>query len=312
MFLLTTLLSLSTAHNWMSSPRPWNTLWHTNGCRGSQCTNACPDVKIPSEMGSSLSSPGAWVRRGGQLKVSWVRNQHFGGMFRVSLVPLPYCMDRSAHQRLSIEYGCFESGSYSCRSEGDDCGTDKKEAFKRWIEIPTVFPDGDYCMGYVWFGGLHFKRKYGGFADYYSCSIVKVRGGKKLGGWHVPRFVAGKGRDSKGVRNGKCLTSSTYVGKCDKGACSRDRATLSSPAYVKKNPSAITVNTVKGYFDERGGDQNLFKGICKSGVCCHKQCGRCSGSRCNRLPGGSDNCCASTIKKSGRSCKKYEPPCIVD
>ena len=55
---------------------------------------------------------------------------------------------------------------------------------------------------------------------------------------------------------------------------------------------------------------------CTSGLrsgdrCCHNACGKCGGTGCEALIGGSSNCCWTTIGNSGRVCGKDPPPCVV-
>lgn len=46
-------------------------------------------------------------------------------------------------------------------------------------------------------------------------------------------------------------------------------------------------------------------------ACCAKGCGRCSGSGCGSLPGGSHSCCASPIVTDNASCTTHDAPCVV-
>lgn len=227
----------------------------------------------------------------------------------ISLVPVPSMNSRNAHIKYALQYGCWESGEYDCRAAGDSCGTDKrKRAFRRWLKIPTTYPDGDYVVGYVWFGGLHYRREKGQFPDFWSCSFVKIRGGAPLGGWHRAKFVPGWGR---GIVGGKCQTSASGVGDCARYGCPQRRSFygIPRPFNTGKVPPGISAGTVKAGFNSNSGDANEVTGLCKSNVCCEKRCGRCGGTRCNKLPGG-DKCCIGVIQRSGRPCSKFPPPCI--
>jgi hypothetical protein len=42
-------------------------------------------------------------------------------------------------------------------------------------------------------------------------------------------------------------------------------------------------------------------GIANGDVCCAKSCGRCGGSGCGELKGGSDKCCSGNIKKANKN-----------
>ncbi len=47
-------------------------------------------------------------------------------------------------------------------------------------------------------------------------------------------------------------------------------------------------------------------------VCCASSCEACGGSGCAGFNGGHENCCAGSIRNSGRLCSKDGPPCVID
>ena len=53
-------------------------------------------------------------------------------------------------------------------------------------------------------------------------------------------------------------------------------------------------------------------GLRQGAICCAKQCGKCGGPGCNKLPGGSADCCAGTIQTANLSCTDHAAPCMVD
>lgn len=59
-------------------------------------------------------------------------------------------------------------------------------------------------------------------------------------------------------------------------------------------------------------DPQCHTGIISGNVCCEASCGTCGGSGCGSRPGGAASCCTSSIQSSGRSCKRYPPPCVID
>lgn len=293
-------------------------------------------------MRNSASSPARVYRRGQRVVMKWARNNHHGGLFRISLVPVQHMFDRSWHARLTLLHGCFESGLTNCRP-GEDCGTDKKrEVFARTVQIPNVFKDGVYVVGYVWYGGTRFQEDFGQFSDYYSCSFVRIQGGNPLGGTYKAFFEPGQ---SSEIRNGKCLTSAAAIGECPEG-CENRRSFYAIPkVFAQGGLPPITVGSVDGSGgkgnlgsgtgamqrgqDKRSGGNsgnnnsnlnagprnsgggtnnggngtgNSPRGLCSGNVCCTASCGRCGGSGCNRLPGGAANCCTSVIRSSGRVC----------
>lgn len=172
--------------------------------------------------------------------------------------------DRDWHKKLTLLHGCWESGAFKC-ANGEDCGTDKnKDAFGRWVDIPSVFDDGIYVMGYVWYGGLRWQRDFGQFSDFYSCSFVRIRGGDPLGGRYTPFFEAGEGDK---IENGKCLTSASSINDCRTG-CNGKRAFWAIPkVFEMGGMDDITVGTVKGNMTPGGGaDERKEPVEAKSGM----------------------------------------------
>lgn len=106
------------------------------------------------------------------------------------------------------------------RCKGRRCGADlKREAFHRRITVPDILPDGNYVLSMLWFGGCNRDRHIGQFADYISCSFVRVRGGSKLRWKYQPFFDAGDMGAYE--RGGRCLTSASYPHQCEYGCSKR-------------------------------------------------------------------------------------------
>ena len=65
------------------------------------------------------------------------------------------------------------------------------------------------------------------------------------------------------------------------------------------------------------GDPNCENGILKSSYCCHESCldingnPKCGGDGCSRRGFGTAFCCANAIESSGRTCDKFDAPCMV-
>lgn len=266
------------------------------------------------------NAPKTVIYRGQDLVVRYTKNNHHGGLLRLSLVPVRHMYSLSWHKNLTLMHGCWESGEYKCQT--GDCGTDKnQDAFQRTIRIPTVFPDGEYVLGYVWYGGLHFKRDYGFFPDFFSCAFVTVKGGEALGGTYKAYFEPGQGRRIVG---GKCDTSSDAVGVCGNTGCVGTRAFRAIPRIFRDNGiRSITPNELRNENerddtgDSGGGDDKdngvgagNESGICNRSVCCATSCMKCGGSGCHRRKGGGKNCCMGRIRESGRICGRDPAPCI--
>lgn len=161
------------------------------------------------------------------------------------------------------------------RCEGDECGSDSDhEGFRREIVIPSVFPDGVYVLGVVWYGGLHFSRDRGMFPDYFSCSFVRIQGGVRVGGSYQPFFQDGDtGRFRRG---GLCQMASSDAGECPKLGCTgRSFWGVPRPFQNGKKPRVLVTATVEKAFNggadagstggavavnkERGNDSNVKK-----------------------------------------------------
>lgn len=296
-------------HNWLLRPIAYNIKFHTRDCKGLECTNACPNILPAQQMNNTPYAPAAVWRRGQPVHVGWARNSHHGGFVRLSLVPVPLMQDRSAHEQFAIEYGCWETGAYDCRAVGSWCGTDRNHtAYGRTITVPSTFPDGDYILGYVWFGGLHHHRKHGQFPDHFSCSFVKVRGGAPVSGTHRARWIPG---DSPLVVGGECKTSCTEVGECGNEGCWNVKAFYGIPrVFRQRKPEMVTTQDVDMGLRTHTSVVSELRGICLSDVCCDRMCGGCGGEGCERLRGGGRKCCMGAIRRMQRRCNEYPPPCV--
>lgn len=273
-------------------------------------------------MANTIAKPGATWSRGETVNIEWAKNNHGGGFMRLALVPVGVMNDRTWHERLTILHGCWHSGLTGC-SGSAKCGTDRdREAFARRVTIPTVFPDGDYVLGFVWYGGV--RKHQGFFPDFFSCSHVRIARGP-LGGRHSPFFEAGNG-PSEYVRDGKCYTSAKFIGDCGNTGCLRKPAFWAVPRSFAggSSPESITPELVEramevdeeevGVDDREGelGKENVPGGLCKGRICCKKECGKCGGPGCRFRAGGEDGCCMQNIKRSRRLCKEgTAPPCLL-
>lgn len=150
-----------------------------------------------------------------------------GGMFRLSLVPLKRRFSSWAHDKNAFLYSCWDAGMVNCPSRSSHaCGTDQRgKRYQQWVRLPTVFPDGDYILGYTWWGGSWQQ------GDYYSCARIRVRGGQ-LTASHQPAFT----RSSRG---GKCWSSATKIGQCRREPCFRKMAWRTPAAFDRRKPKRI-------------------------------------------------------------------------
>ena len=134
---------------------------------------------------------------------------HPGGFTRLTLVPKDAWTSREAHDKRAFWYSCWSAGREACTASNKDIGTggrcyDDKDGsrFGTSMTIPRVVPDGDYVLGYAWFGGLgsDMKSSFLGDCTWGGTDRRAARGGR-LGGrgglWGSGR---GGGREWWGVQ----------------------------------------------------------------------------------------------------------------
>jgi len=345
--LILLLCDLVQTHSWQSEPPAYNEVFRTRSCRGSECTQACPSI-FARGMKNSRERPARTWKRGQSVSIKWVRNNHRGGLVRMSLVPADQMMSKPWHKKLAIWYGCWESGAHRC--SGAMCGTDTDgTAFGRRMVIPSTFPDGDYVAAVVWYGGIEFMRERGQFPDYHSCSFVRIRGGTPVTSSFQPFWEAGDTGEFN--HGGECRSAADEVGVCPKTGC-RNAASWTVAKSFKggRRPARITPWIVASAFrvrptftvsgsgrrnaptspvrtppptrpppsrpsggnsrPGRGGVFDLNKSICAGKVCCPKSCGACGGNGCAMRNGGRDSCCYLDILRKRRSCNNNAAPCV--
>lgn len=331
-------------HSWPAEPMTYNTRYKTADCQGSDCGSPCPSKW--SNMNNSVSSPAAIYRRGETIDVIWVRNSHHGGMVRLGFVPVSAMWNSAAHSRLALFYGCWDDVRIRCKVHNFRwCGTDKNGfALTTKLKVPTCLPDGDYVFAYSWFGGLHFRRKKGGFPDFNHCSHVRISGGPPVSGFCTPVFKVGTGPSAS--RDGtKCLTSASAPGQCVKKECAVNSFYSKPKAFIPNPPPSFTARDVSYVADNprspltkwpTGGSDSLppttpppgsppahspdakrspapenRAAKCGAGVCCSPGCTKCAGHDCHRhKTSAGDLCCTRAVIKTGRSCDKFGPPCV--
>ncbi|GAB0493789.1 hypothetical protein MMPV_005074 [Pyropia vietnamensis] len=178
------------------------------GAIAGNCGGPCPNSEFRAD--ASVSNPAAVYRRGGRYEVRWARNNHEGGFVRWSLVPATKLYDRAAHDRYAFHWSCWSINRFKCSAMDKyrDCDFDRAgEAFRDWLTIPAVFPDGDYVLGWTWYGGG--EGDIGHFGDYYDCSFVRVEGGARQVNTYTPTF-----------QGGSCLATVDRLGICKREPCS--------------------------------------------------------------------------------------------
>lgn len=86
---------------------------------------------------------------------------------RWALVTPDKVNDQAAHNAGAFAYGCYSVGRYTCSAaeKATHCGADNTGSGHR-IEarVPTHLPDGEYVLGWVWYGGFNHPN-IGAFFD---------------------------------------------------------------------------------------------------------------------------------------------------
>ena len=125
------------------------------------CRGACPPIWRTgwAQARNSPGRPAAVWRRGQSVDIVYHKNNHRGGLYRRSLVPVQHMFDRGWHCRGAFEWGCWSQGSFKC-GRSQLCGEDQFGiSYKSRMKVPLVFPDGDYVFAQVWYGGVFCKSK---------------------------------------------------------------------------------------------------------------------------------------------------------
>lgn len=226
--LVAALLSLAAAHFNFYKPMPYNPI----DCNKPDCQGPCPPIWKTgrAKARNSPSNPSATWQRGQNVQIEWNRNNHEGGYYRRSLVPVKYMNSFDWHKKTAFEWGCWNQNRYFCGFK-KECGTDKKGmGYRNTMTVPKTFPDGDYVFAMLWYGGLHWRRNKAHFSDYHSCAFVRIKGGE-LVSKHTPTFV--RGTNHRKVKAGTCASTSSFIGECGGGPCDKNKVTEDVPGVFR-------------------------------------------------------------------------------
>ncbi|CAN8072702.1 unnamed protein product [Agarophyton chilense] len=200
------------------------------------CPGPCPNYNIGAD--ADPSNPTVIFQRGGYHRVVWTRNNHEGGFVRWTMVPLNKKDSKLWHSKMAFHYNCWSAGRFSCNDFDfhRDCNYDRQnEAYAKMLYIPPVFPDGDYVLGWTWYGG---GVGFGHFGDYYDCAYVRVSGGEPVQESYVPEFVSGGGSSY----DDGCEATVDDLGICWREPCLPMRKTekrVPAPFKDGKSPEPI-------------------------------------------------------------------------
>jgi len=125
---------------------------------------------------------------------------------RLTLVPTKHRYNHDVHHRNAFRWSCWDHGEVPCPNRSpSECGNDNLgRRYQQWVKIPPVFPDGDYVLGFAWFGGY-------GLGTYWSCAEIRIQGGDPVQDRYQPEFVDNRG--------GKCMSSVTNPWNCRREPC---------------------------------------------------------------------------------------------
>lgn len=238
--------------DWTNKDRPECRIGAPDDIPGLQpmnCPGPCGTGNVEANGGVFFnpSAPSTLFRRGETVFMKWTRNNHQSGFVRFTLVPKQDRMDNAMHDKFSFHYACWEAGKTNCAQQ-EFCGTDQERIrFQTPVEIPRVFPDGEYVLGWSWYGGTRFrdggpKAEYG---DYYSCANIVIEGSVDENGQpnsdgpieqYTPVFIPGL---ESGMST--CFASVSQLGICASEPCyARYPGEERVPAqFAKGSPPAI-------------------------------------------------------------------------
>eukprot|EP00177_Eucheuma_denticulatum_P008573 GFKZ01015614.1.p1 GENE.GFKZ01015614.1~~GFKZ01015614.1.p1 ORF type:complete len:336 (+),score=7.31 GFKZ01015614.1:35-1009(+) len=248
------LLQLLLAHSWLTEPQPTAPREcslggaYKPGAPIRTCPGPCDVTSNSFLRSSSPQRPTATYRRGQTVTMKYNRNNHGpGGFVRLTLVPLDKMMDKEVHKRNAFHFSCWgattvvataadlqtDRAGFSIAS-GDGSLHDQPPSFHTTnATIPTVVADGDYILGWVWYGGIGgpLERNTpenpfpnGFFSDYWACAFVRIRGGPRTRSY-TPQFV----NELEHVWPRGCWSANNEPGVCLVEPCRSVRARFMVP-----------------------------------------------------------------------------------
>lgn len=197
---------------------------------------------------------------------------------RMTLVPLDKMMDEETHKTNAFHYSCWGAHTVEATpadiakdrfgfniAGGDGSLHDLPIAYHVVnITIPPVVPNGDYVLGWAWFGGIggpietntaSNPFQFGFFADYWACSFVRISGGQRLERSYKPVFV----NDFSNSSTAGCFAAFDDTGLCKVEPCRDTRGSYQMPkAFKNGGPGLLTTKN----FRSRRCSQEKKNGFC--------------------------------------------------
>ena len=232
-------ISVCLAHQSISAPVPIST---DQACRiggGASCPGPCPRKGIRKDQ--NPYNPAVTVRRSGWLTARTLKNSHVGGFSRWSIVNVRDIYRKDIHRANAFLYTCADLSPTKCqkRNQRRDCKFDRyNEFYLHRIQIPAIYRDGVYLLGWVWYGGAEATGWGGSFGDYYDCIYIRIKGGPTAYSY-TPQFKPGP---SKMGRGGSCRATVNRVGVCWREPCpggKRKTQFLKPAEFVGRIPPVI-------------------------------------------------------------------------
>ncbi|CAN8076832.1 unnamed protein product [Agarophyton chilense] len=247
--LLAVVLPHAHAHQSISYPWPMSRM---NACRMGKfknCPGPCPNDEIRADQ--SPNYPSITVSRNAFVTINTKRNNHAGGFSRWSIVNVDDMNDRTAHDREAFLWTCADLNKQRCDTINydRDCSFDGKSSFyQHEVQIPPVYSDGVYVLGWAWYGGTQGHGRGGDFGDYYDCMYVNIEGGDTSDSY-APKFEPGP---SDTARDGKCAARTNRLGDCVSEPCNGRRAGHMLPReFEGGSPQLLQSRRFSGYQIER-------------------------------------------------------------
>lgn len=207
--------------------------------------------------------PARIYERGEVVTMKYQRNNHGpGGFIRLTLVKPEDMMSAHAHAKNAFYYTCW--GASPVLAKRNELSKDPlgfsmigsdgqqhvygKGYYEMNVTIPSVVPDGNYVLGWIWYGGTgspvvsakqQEPKPWGYFSDYHSCSFVRIEGGAPLQAKHTPVF----NNDMTNFSTEGCMSANDRPGKCVWEPC-YERGVYQKPFPFQngKTPAALTPN----------------------------------------------------------------------
>lgn len=226
-----TLLHLIAGHSFLLEPR-------TEASNPRECRVGGPDKDGANNCrGPCISEswqlkkiiPVTTYKRGEKFTAVWAMNNHAGGFVRFTLVPIKDRMNKKVHDKFAFHYTCYKKELHKCpyfgTSNDDYCGT-AEYLYRTNLTVPKVYPNGEYILGWSWYGGVEQKKAY--YGDYWSCARIKINGGPFEDSF-APEFSPENGKG--------CNSPVNELGVCPSEPCNSNlpKPSISLPKGFKKS-----------------------------------------------------------------------------